>query len=173
MNPSLNNGQDDYAPNLTKHTVRFWRPIFLGFSIIIGFSLTSWMLITASLAGATLGEKAFILIFVLYFGGLLVYVLNRYLACYNQVIEISGDYDTFYFGDDITMNKYDKNNIDQVLIYQPGGTRKLHFFYVFQITFKDGSMIKFSNMLISEGEILNDFLHDVVRYDNKSPFWRL
>ena len=172
MNPSLNNGQDDYAPNLTKHTVRFWRPIFLGFSIIIGFSLTSWMLITASLAGATLGEKAFILIFVLYFGGLLVYVLNRYLACYNQVLQVSEANDTFYFGDD-RLNKYNKDDIGRITIYQPGGVKKVHFFYVFEFTLKDGSMLKFSNMLISEAAVLNNFPDDLVSYGNKSPFWRL
>jgi hypothetical protein len=171
MTPNFD--QDNSGPNRHKHSVRFWRPIFSGSPIIIGFALTCWMLITSN---GAFGEKIFILIFVLYFGGLLSYILNRYLACYNQIIEISWSDDTFYFGDNLDnlrLNKYEKDKVQQVLIYQPGGLRKVHFFYVFQITFKDGSIIKFSNMLISEAEIINAFSDDLIRYGNKSPFWRL
>jgi len=170
MNSNLKNNLDNLTPHDHKYTVRFWKPISSGFPIIIGFGFSAWLLVKDN---GTIVEKGFILAFVLYFGGLLVYILNRYLACYNQVIEISWADDTFYFGDNIQINMYKKADVQQVLICQPGGVKKVHFFYAYVITFKDGSTIKFSNMLISEAEIINSFPDDLIRYGSKSPFWML
>jgi len=151
------------------YNVRFWRPISSGFSIIILFVFTFYLLATNT---GSFNEKTFIFFFMLLPGGLLAYIFNRYLACYNQVLQVSEANDTFYFGDD-RLNKYNKDDIGRITIYQPGGVKKVHFFYVFEFTLKDGSMLKFSNMLISEAAVLNNFPDDLVSYGNKSPFWRL
>jgi hypothetical protein len=110
------------------------------------------------------------------FGGLTAYLLNRYFACSKQVLQISVDDNIFYFGDAINQNKYDKDDVERVTIYQPDGGpgQAFQYFYVYEILFKNGSTIKFSNLLISEKEVLDNFSTDLIRYGvGKHSFWRL
>ena len=159
----------------TTYTVKLWRALSSVFSIIILFLFTCWFF---RVDRGSLSEKIFILAFVLFFGGLLLYVLVKYLASSKQVLQISIDTDVFYFGNGINQNKYNKNDIEKITIYQPGGggagNKRLQYFYVYEILFKDGTTIKFSNMLISEAKVLENFPNDVIRYGvNKNSFWKL
>jgi len=160
--------------DLTTYKVKFLRLLTADFPNIIIFSLVLWMLVTNK---GTSAEKIFFALLVFILGGLLVYVFYRYLASSNQVLQISPDYDTFYFGDEPNQNKYDKNNIEKITIYQPskiGQHTHAHYFYVYEILFKDSSTIKFSSMMISEQKVQQIFISDIIRYGlGKSPFWRL
>ena len=96
------------------------------------------------------------------------------------MLQISEGSDVFYFGNDDAQNKYYKKDIEKITIYQPGGggagasNGSLHSFYVYEILFKDGTTIKFSNLLISETLFLENFPNDLVRYGvNKHSLWRL
>jgi hypothetical protein len=155
----------------TTYTVKFWRAIISYATIIIFFSTACWFLITDN---GPLSEKIFILAFVLFFGSLLIYVFVRFLTFSKQSLRISMDTDIFYFGDDINQNKYTKNDIEKITIYQPGNPKAIQYFYVYEILFKDGSTIKFSNMMISEAIVLDNFPKDLIRYGvGKNSFWRL
>jgi hypothetical protein len=163
------------------YTVKFWRLLTSGFLIIIpflgAFLFACYLIITISTTDLS-GEKTFIIFLMLPFCLLTAYFLNRYFRCAKQVLEISDDGKTFYFGDNINRNKYNKDDILKITIYQPGGggigDRRLHDFYVYEILFKDGTVIKFSNSLISESEVLDNFPSDLIRYGvDKYSFWKL
>ncbi|MDB5124800.1 MAG: hypothetical protein JWP94_2929 [Mucilaginibacter sp.] len=139
---------------------------------IIPFFAITLFLVELS-PNASFSERAFLILLFLLSGGLCGYILNRYLVCYSQTLQISKGNDIFYFGQGLDEKKYNKNDIEKIVIYSPGGKRKLHFFYVFEIYFMDRSILKFSNMLISEGDFFNKFPSDVITYGAKSPFWKL
>jgi len=166
-------------PKYITYQTRFWKALMANFGIDILFSISFYALITTLITNrGTFAAKLIILLLVIVFGSLLAYVFSRYLASSKQVIQISQGNDIFYFGDVQNMNRYDKKNIEKIIIYQPGGSqpggvRKLHFFYVFEIYFKDSTILKFSNMLLSEATVLDNFLNDLITYGDKSPFWRL
>jgi hypothetical protein len=158
--------------NYHTYKTSFWSAIGSGFTIIIPFGFSCYLLITET---GSFGEKSFVFVFVLIFGGLLAYIFNRYLVRSKQILQLSPDNDIFYFSDGSSTQQYNKEDIVKITIYQPGGGagKSLHYFYVYELLFKDGSVLKFSNMLISEKKVLDNFLRDLVRYDPKSPFWKL
>ncbi len=160
--------------NYITYKTKFWKILSSGFTIIIPFIFFCYIL---SINKGSFSEKVLIAFFIFLFGGLLIYIIYRYLACSKQVLQISIDDDTFYFNDGTSEKKYNKNNIEKITIYQPGRgwtggntDGRLHYFYVYELLFKDRSILKFSNMLISEAQVLSNFSNDIIRYDPKSPF---
>jgi hypothetical protein len=167
--------QNVLPPGYITYTAKFWRLLLSGYTIVIPFLATCYFITTAS-STDSLSKKIFLVSCMLFFGGLSAYILNRFLASSKLVLLVSEGNDIFYFGDDVNQNKYNKDDIEKVTIYQPGGNpgKSLHDFYVYEILFKDSSTIKFSNMLISEGKVLENFPSDLIRYGgDKKSFWRL
>jgi hypothetical protein len=155
-----------------RYKVKLLNVLWSGVLQIIPFLFILLLLVEQS-PNASFNERIFLIILLLLSGAPCAYILNRYLVRSNQTIQISKGNDIFYFAQGINETKYNKNDIDKIIIYQPGGRKKLHFFYVFEIYFKDGSVLKFSNMLISEGNFMNKFPDDLYSYTSKSTFWRL
>jgi len=154
------------------YRVKLWKALFSSTTFIIFFVLPLIMLLELSKTAST-GDVIVITLPLLFFGGLLTYVIIRYIACRNQVIKISRGNDEFFFSDDSSEHKYNKNDVEKIMIYQPGGNKKVHWFYVYEVYFADGTVLKFSNMLISEAELKNKFPDDYFSYGLKSPFWKL
>lgn len=102
--------------NYDTYKTSFWSALGSGFSIIIPFAFSCYILITIN---ASFGEKAFVLFFVLIFGGLLAYIFNRYLARSKQMLQLSPDNDIFYFSDGSSTQQYNKKDIEKITIYQP------------------------------------------------------
>ena len=155
-------------PRYKTYKTRFWRVLIGAMKIIIPFGFAAYLFIVT--------DSLFVLFFVLFFGSFLIYLFVRYLACAKQVLQISHGADVFYFGEKNNMQFYDQNNIKKITVYQPGGGpgKSLHDFYAYEIIFKNGTLLKFSNMLMSEKNFLENFQSVEVRYGgDKSPFWRL
>jgi hypothetical protein len=92
------------------------------------------------------------------FGFIIAYILKKYYRVHGQYLKISRGNDLFLFGDRRdNVKQYDKNNIDKITKYVPKGTRSPNNFELFEITFKDSSIITFSNMLISSYTLSTKF----------------
>lgn len=109
--------------------------------------------------------------FSLLFGGLLIYILKKYLACSTQIMQVSRGNPVFSFGNDVDDSTYNKNDIKEIIRYNPSGGRNPNMFVVFEIYFKDGSTIKFSNMLISDLIFNNKFPGSLITFGKKNPLW--
>jgi len=73
-------------------------------------------------------------------------------------LKISRASDIFLFGDNKEeIQKYDKKNIARAVLYTDSGSRSPNNFEIFEIIFKDGTFITFSNMLISYGTLTEKF----------------
>jgi hypothetical protein len=105
--------------------------------------------------------------------GLLLYILGR--ICYNaflnrnNYLQISKGNNIFKFGpSEDNVDTYDKNDIEKVVVYETRGTRNPNFVCIYEIYFKNGSIIKFSNMLISDFSFTNKFNPALITYGKKS-----
>jgi hypothetical protein len=167
---TIGNKANFQTRDFTYH-VKLWRVLTSCTGILVIFIFALVMMLKTDTA-TSMGAKFIFAIPTLFFGGLLAFVLSRYFSAKNQLLKISKGNDTFYFGDP-TLNKYNKNDVEQIVIYQPGGRKKIHDFYVYEISFNDGLTLKFSNMLTSEADLKNKFPSDYFSYGLKSPFWKL
>ncbi len=80
--------------------------------------------------------RIFLIILLLLSGAPCVYIFYKYLACSNQILQIYKGNDIFYFGRSLNENKYNKNDIDKILIYSPGGSKR----YIFSMYLKSTLM---------------------------------
>ena len=108
---------------------------------------------------------------------LFIFPIYRYFIVSKEVLLLSDNDDIFYFGDQGNEVKYNKKDIERILIYQPGGggygKTRHHFFYVYELHLRDGRKIKFSNMFISEQDVINSFDVDLIRYSTNNTFFRI
>jgi len=165
--------KNHFTSNDFVYRVRAWRVILLSWGIIIFF-----LIFTIFVFFIVQTTAPFIVILVpgllsLFMAGILLYILNRYLACSNQFLQVSKGNSVFSFGNDTNEQTYDKSEIKEIILFGPLGTRSPNTFYVFEIYFKDKSVIKFSNMLISDTTFMNKFSTDLIVYSKRSSFWLL
>jgi hypothetical protein len=139
--------------------------VLLFFAILMLFELSPT---------APFSNKLILISIIVLTGGMLAYIFVKYFSYLGKSIQISKGDDIFYFNDGLTTTQYDKNNIEQIIIYTTGsGTRKPLYFHVFEIHFNDGSLLKFSNMLISNANFRQKFPADIIVFSNKWAFFRL
>ena len=109
-----------------------------------------------------LGELAFIfLAFSIISGGTIAPILffNYYLHDKNKTLIMQKSVDTFFFGNKGDLKKFNKNDIAGYMEYQFDTFRSpIPFFTAFEIIFKDGSRICFTNILIDKS-LLKDKLY--------------
>ncbi|SHM91265.1 hypothetical protein [Mucilaginibacter sp. OK098] len=71
-------------------------------------------------------------------------IVNR-----DNYLQISKGNDVFSFGyNQQEINTHNKNNISEIVTYVSSGSKNPNFVEAYEISFKDGSSIKFTNMLI-------------------------
>jgi hypothetical protein len=155
------------------YRVKGWRVVLLSTFFIVFFLM--FLLFTIGFASKAAPFYIFgiPLLFSLLFGGILIHILKCYLACSNQVLQISTGNNIFCFDNDDGNRTYDKNDIKEIIKYIPGGGRNPNSFVVYEIHFKDESIIKFSNMLISDINFGHKFSNDLIVIGKKASLWQL
>jgi hypothetical protein len=147
--------------------------LMLSFFLITLFVIFSVFTIAIATTKAPFIVIAVPMLLAILLGWLLVYIFTRYSACSDQVLEISKGNSIFSFGNNGDEQTYNKTDIKEIVQYVPGGGRNPNMFYVFEIYFKDGSIIKFSNMLISDITFTSKFSNDLFVLGKKNPLWLL
>ena len=141
-----------------EYRVRFWKILLLSTGYIYIFLLLSIlpvMLACNNPSGIVIIYSALL---VGLFGWPLVYIFQKYYRKRYQYLKISRGNDLFLFGDGQGEVKvYDKNNILRIISYENSGSRSPNMFEVFEVVFKDGSKIKFSNGIISGSTLSSKF----------------
>jgi len=88
-------------------------------------------------------------------GCLLSHVFSNYAKKKNQYLKISRGSDSFLFGNTaIDIYTYHKNDIAEVKHYALRNSRSPNNFELFEIIFKDSTVLKFSNSLISGSQFV-------------------
>ena len=110
---------------------------------------------------------------IILFAGLFLFLLGRifYNAIINRnnYLQISRGNDLFKFGyNEKNIQTYSKKDIDKVVIYESRGNRNPNLVCMYEIYFKDGNVIKFSNMLISDMALKSKFPDFTITYGKKS-----
>jgi hypothetical protein len=110
---------------------------------------------------------------IILFAGLFLFLLGRifYSAIINRnnYLQISRGNDLFKFGyNEKNIQTYSKKDIDKVVIYESRGNRNPNLVCMYEIYFKDGNVIKFSNMLISDMALKSKFPDFTITYGRKS-----
>jgi len=95
---------------------------------------------------------------MLFLGGVLFHIFERYYKKRNQYLRISRGNAEVLFGDSKNDIKiYNKAEIEKILHYVDNASRSPNLCEVFEIVFKDGTSIVFSNMLISDSTLMSKF----------------
>jgi hypothetical protein len=77
----------------------------------------------------------------------------------DSYLQISRGNDTFSFGYSIeTIKTYNKADIKEIVSYETRGSRNPNMVEVFEITFQNGDIIKFTNMLIGGTDFYSKFV---------------
>jgi len=158
-----------FITNYFEYREKPWRILMLtGFLLVYGIGFAF-----ADVAISKLKEGYLIVIIVL-ISAFFYYILGKiYFAAFmnrKNYLQLSKGNDVFSFGfNEDTINTYNKKDIDQIIIYRSGGNRNPNLISVYEIYFKDGRMIKFSNMLISDIYFAGKFPDNKITYGKKSP----
>lgn len=92
-----------------------------------------------------------VLITLLTSGVFLMYLISPFYRHRSEYIQISRGNNVFYFGkNNEDVRAYNKKDIEKVLFYRPQNSRSPNMIEVIEVVFKDGSLIRFSNLLISQ-----------------------
>lgn len=98
-----------------------------------------------------------VFLLVLWGGGLNLFTFwNYYRYAKDKMLYMTKGDDTFYFGDTSNPTKYNKNDIRQVVIYQPRGSRNpLSMFAVVEIEFRGSETIQIPNLFVNVSALRN------------------
>jgi len=165
--------QANFLTKYFEYKVKFWKVLLISWPFIMFFLIFLIFFIAILSTIAPLYVKVVPCILTLILGGVLLYIFRKYLGCSNQVLQISKGNDIFSFSSGYNETSYDKRNIKEIIIYRPAGGRTPNMFYVYEIHFKDDTVIKFSNMLISDITFGNKFSFSLCRYSDKNSFRQL
>lgn len=118
---------------------------------------------------------ALILIFTVMFligGGLhLILFFKYYGYVKDKILIMSKGNDTFYFGTNDNLIRYDKRNIRQFTSIRSRGSRnQFSGFAIVEIEFKDGTVLKIPNLLV-DNFALEQKLFEYPRVDDNSLPW--
>jgi hypothetical protein len=110
--------------------------------------------------------------------GLFTYLLFRiYYNAFrnrNNYLQISKGNDVFSFGyNENYVTTYNKKDIDTITACEPKGNRNPNNVSVYEITFKDGTSLKFSNMLIADSVLRSKFPEGIIANIDGNPLWKL
>jgi len=127
----------------------FWETYFVGTLVLGGGILFNNPFKTSMM---------FILVPALFFGWILG---NVFLSLYrrrNQYLRISRGNDEFFFGDDSNeIRAYNKTDIDKILNYVNKSSRNPNLIEIYEVVFKNGANITFTNVLISNSQLSSKF----------------
>ena len=157
--------KSQYAVNLKsyfktkpfRYQIKFLKVILLMGTWNYLFGLFTVFFIAALITKPTI-YVLLLLVPILGLGGLIAYILSKYYKVRNQYLKISRGNDCFLFSNiSNEIKQYNKNEINSIVHYMPHGVRSPNNFELFKITFKDNSVIMFSNMLISATDLSSKF----------------
>lgn len=154
------NSKSYFATDNFEYRIKPGRVLMLNTLLLI---LGIVLLVTAiaAFSTASIFDELFLLIPAIIINGILIRILYHAVINRNNYLKISKGNPAFYFGySKNEIKSYDKNNIWQIIVYEPKGSRNPNTIIVFEICFTDGSVIKFSNMLISYTRLMSKFQED-------------
>lgn len=171
--------QANFVTNYFEYRENIWRILFINSLLIAYGSIFIIGAIGSAVKISLLASSP-----LLFFGALFCLFIGRIF--YNAVVsrhnylQISKGNNVFYFGyneDDI--KGYNKLDIDHIVSYERNtGSRNPNFVSAYEMVFKDGSSLKFSNMLIPGTTLLSKFTDKmdnnyVVIVRGKKNFWQM
>lgn len=162
--------QAHFVTNYFEYREKPWRILMITALLLIYAVITIFLDVTLSKVNGAHAIKivGFILSVIYYYVVIKIFfvaVMNR-----NNYLQLSRGNDEFSFGYFKNLVKtYNKNNIHSIVIYRSGGSRNPNLICVYEIYFKDGTKIKFSNMLISDFAFADKFPNNTITYGKKSP----
>jgi len=167
----LNVGNKAYFDtNYFEYREKPWRILMITALLLLYAVVTIFLDVTLSKVDEMYAIKigAFILSVIYYYVVIKIFfaaVMNR-----NNYLQLSRGNDVFSFGYFKNLVKtYNKSDIDKIMVYRSGGYRNPNLICVYEIYFKDGTKIKFSNMLISDFAFADKFPNNTITYGKRSP----
>lgn len=161
--------QAHFVTNYFEYREKVWRILLLNILTLI-YGIFFICISTGLIKSNQPTVLSFIIIL---FAGLFLFLLGRifYNAIINRnnYLQISRGNDLFKFGyNEKNIQTYSKKDIDKVVIYESRGNRNPNLVCMYEIYFKDGNVIKFSNMLISDMALKSKFPDFTITYGKKS-----
>jgi hypothetical protein len=166
--------QKHFVTQYFEYRIKLSRVLMLtSFLLIIGI-----MFSVLDIAFIIKVEEFYLILLMSSFFGLFGYVLFRIyynaICNRNNYLQISKGNDIFSFGyDENEITTYNKKDIDTITACEPKGNRNPNMVSVFEIAFKGGTSIKFSNMLIPDSAFRNKFPEGTIINGDGSPIWKL
>jgi len=150
------------------YRVKAWRVILTSAPLIVIFLL--FFSSAIAIKSAPFFIVAVPLLISMPCGCLLIYILNCYLGCSDQVLQISSGNNSFSFANSNRDSNYNKEDIKQIIVNNH--SRNVDFI-LFEICFKDESVLKLTTMLISEISFRNKFPSKLFVFNPRNSLWRL
>ena len=158
-----------FITNYFEYREKPWRILML-----TAFLLLYGVLFAIADAAISRLKENYLIVIIVLFSALFYYILIKiYFVTFmnrKNYLQLSKGNEVFSFGfNEDTIRTYNKKDIDKIIIYQSGGSRNPNLICVYEIYFKDGRMIKFSNMLISDLVFAGKFPDNGITYGKKGP----
>ncbi len=168
--------QANFVTNYFEYQVKLWRVLILIHLIVFyAIILTAIDILLFTKDNPSLTKNTHILLTIfftlasIFFNVVLYKMVYSAINNQNNYLQISKGNPIFHFGyDENNIETYNKDDIKEVLVYEFRGTRNPNIIAVYEICFKDGSAIKFSNMLISTSAFRSKFLEELIKRGKKS-----
>jgi hypothetical protein len=168
--------QAHFVTNYFEYHIKLSRALFLmSFMLMYGillFPLDILILkgrVAPAHSTATILVSIFLICISPFFYMILFRMIYSIVKNRNNYLQLSKGNPIFYFGyDESNISTYKKDDIKEVLVYESHGSRNPNLISVFEICFKDGSAIKFSNILISSIAFHSKFPEDLIKRGKKS-----
>lgn len=173
------NNQADFITNSFVYRVKFWRVLMLmSLMLFVGFTtlLLNITLFRNGIASINNTAKLLFYIFIpiasIFFYVIFFRMISHAIRNQNNYLQISKGNPIFHFGyNENNIQTYDKEDIKEVVVYDThGGGRNPNSIVVFEIYFKDETVLKFSNILIPNHDFQSKFSNDLIRRVKKSLF---
>ena len=139
-----------FITNAFEYRIKLSRLFLLTLEWNIYFLMALAMTIAVFRASPSFAPGIVLLAIALVPGGAVGYIFNKAHHYRFQYLKISRGNDLFYFGNNQTEVKaYHKGDISNLKVYIKKNYKSPNEIEIFEMIFKDGSTIRFSNMLIS------------------------
>jgi len=143
--------QPHFVTSYFEYHIKPWRVIKLT-GMLLGYSFLALLAdIELPKQGIELPPMIFVGLISLLFYSLPIWIYHRAIATRNNYLQISKGNDAFSFGyTQLDIRTYNKKDIAEIVVYANRGSRNPILIEVYDINFKNGDSIRFSNMLIPD-----------------------
>ena len=141
-----------------EYHIKFWKVLLFSNAINIYFIPLVVFAIMVILKAPHENVAIPLLTIIVVLGSFILYIFLKFYKKRTQFLKISRGNPKLSFGDDqYSIKAYQKEDIDKIFNYVGKGLRNPNMIEIFEILFKDGSSIKFTNMTISSYTLASKF----------------